>query len=89
MEIIVLTEVHKEMGADFGPGDAVTHPTAVHAAPADPDIPGDPGERTFCGKPTTQMEPHSYSPPGPGAPWYPSNLSGFRCATCNAALRSL
>ncbi|SFM44030.1 hypothetical protein SAMN04487980_1001307 [Streptomyces sp. cf124] len=50
MGIIVLTEVTKEMGDDYGPGDAVTHPVALYAAPADPDVSGDAADRTVCGR---------------------------------------
>lgn len=61
---------------------------AVHAAPADPDVPGDPDDRTFCGRPTLGMEPVPYEPAGPGAPWLPPNLRRRECPDCAAALRT-
>jgi hypothetical protein len=89
MEIIVLTEDRKEMGDDFGPGDAVAYPKGVHAAPADPDVPGDPAERTFCGKSTAGMERTHHSPSRPGQSWCPAGLARFRCDACDTALHSL
>lgn len=89
MRIIVLTELRKALGDDFGPGEAVTRAEAVHAAPADPDVPGDPGAKTFCGMSTEGMERHPYSPSRPGQSWYPAGVSRFRCPTCDRALRSL
>jgi hypothetical protein len=73
MEIIVVEEPSKQLSEDFGPGDAVAYIEAVHAAPADPTVPGDPAEHTFCGKSTRGMEKLSYRPSGPGAPWCPPN----------------
>jgi hypothetical protein len=46
MTIIVLRE---EMSQDFGPGHADSFIEAVHAAPADLDVPEAPDDRTFCG----------------------------------------
>lgn len=60
MAIIVLQEMDKQMPPDFGPGAAASFIAAVHAAPADPDVPGDPDDRTFCGRPTLGMEPVPY-----------------------------
>ncbi|MEU5366559.1 hypothetical protein ABZ354_24320 [Streptomyces sp. NPDC005925] len=88
MAIIVLRERRKELSKDFGPGDALSHIEAVHAAPADPDVPGDPGDRTFCGKPTLDMERVDYQPAGPGAPWLPPDMSRWACRDCAAALRA-
>jgi hypothetical protein len=86
MAIIVLTEVRKDMGDDYGPGEAVTHPVKVHAAPGDPDIPGDPADLTFCRKSTAGMEVRRHAPQGPGGSWYPAGLP--HCETCDQALRS-
>jgi hypothetical protein len=61
---------------------------AVHAAPTDADTPGSPAEQTLCGMGTADMETHSYHPTGPGASWYPPNLSPWVCQTCNQALRA-
>ncbi|MGI5478678.1 hypothetical protein [Streptomyces lavendofoliae] len=87
MAIIVLTQLQKKMSGDFGPGDAVPYPKAVHTAPADSDVPGDPADLTFWGKSTVGMEPHSSSPK-PGGTWYPGPLSRFKCDACDAVLRS-
>ncbi|CAD11999.1 hypothetical protein (plasmid) [Streptomyces coelicolor A3(2)] len=88
MTIVVLRELRKELSEDFGPGDAVDRIEAVHAAPADSDVSGDPDDRTFCGKPTLDMERVNYQPVGPGAPWLPPNMHAWECRDCAAALRS-
>ncbi|MDH6552058.1 hypothetical protein [Streptomyces sp. SAI-041] len=56
MAIVVLRELRKEPSEDFGPVEPVAYIEAVHAAPGDPDVSGDPDDRTFCGKPTLDME---------------------------------
>ncbi len=89
MAIIVLRELRKEMSQDFGPGHADSFIEAVHAAPADPDVPETPDDRTFCGRPTLDMERVNYQPAGPGAPWLPPNMTKWKCSDCAAALRSL
>lgn len=89
MAIIVLRELRRERSEDFGPGDPLSYIEAVHAAPADPDVSGDPGDRTFCGKPTLDMERVDYRPAGPGASWLPLNMRRWECAACAGALRSL
>jgi hypothetical protein len=88
MAIVVLRELRKELSKDFGPGDPLSYIEAVHAAPADPDVPGDADDRTFCGKPTLDMERVNYQPAGPGAPWLPPNMSDWECRDCAAALRA-
>ncbi|MFC8408593.1 hypothetical protein ACFUG9_34270 [Streptomyces griseoincarnatus] len=88
MAIIVLQELDKQMPPDFGPGAAASFIAAVHAAPADPDVPGDPDDRTLCGRPTLGMEPVPYEPAGPGAPWLPPKLRRWECPDCAAALRT-
>lgn len=88
MGIIVVEETRKEMGEDFGPGDAVAYNGAVHAAPADPSVPGDPADTTLCSKPTRGMEKLPYTPAGPGAPWYPRNKRQWVCRDCDEALHS-
>ncbi|MFD8621709.1 hypothetical protein [Streptomyces sp. NPDC059513] len=88
MRIIVVEEPGKQMSEDFGPGDAVAYIEAVHAAPADPAVPGDPADTTFCGEPTQGMDKLSYQPNGPGAPWYPPNKREWMCPDCDEALRS-
>lgn len=67
MAIVVLRELRKELSEDFGPGDQVSRIEAIHAAPANPETPGDVDDRTFCGKPTEHMERVNYQPQGPGA----------------------
>lgn len=86
MAIMVLRELRKEMSKDFGPGDPVAYIEAVHAAPVDPDVSGDPGDRTLCGKPTADMERVNYQPSGPGAPWLPPNMRRWECRACSAAI---
>src|SRR5690606_10416078 len=88
MAIVVLQELDKQSPPDFSPGAAASFIAAVHAAPADPDVPGDPDDRTFCGRPTRGMEPLSYKPAGPGAPWLPKNMRGWECPDCAAALQA-
>jgi hypothetical protein len=61
--------LRKEMSQDFGSGDPLSFIEAVHAATADPDVSGDPDDRTFRGKPTLDVERVNYQPAGPGAPW--------------------
>ncbi|CAL9643682.1 hypothetical protein SUDANB32_06403 [Streptomyces sp. enrichment culture] len=56
------------MPPDFGLGAAASFIAAVHAAMNDPDVPGDPGDRTFCGRPSRGTDPVPYEPAGPGAP---------------------
>ncbi|WP_413755037.1 hypothetical protein [Streptomyces sp. MMBL 11-3] len=88
MAIIVLRELRKEMSVDFGPGAADLFIEAVHAASVDPDIPGGADDRTFCGKPTLDMERVNYQPAGSDAPWLPQNMQDWECRDCSAALRS-
>lgn len=88
MEIIVVQELSKELSEDFGPGNALAYIRAVHAAQADPAVPGDPADTTFCGRPTSGMEKLSYSPSGPGASWCPPNKKQWKCTECDTALRS-
>jgi hypothetical protein len=88
MAIVMMIELRREMSRDFGPGDVVKPIAAVHAAPADPDTSGDPDDRTFCGRPTADMERRDYQPGGPGAPWLPPNLREWKCPDCDEALRS-
>jgi len=88
MTVIVLEEPRKEMSEDFGPGDVVSYIGKVHAAPADPFIPGDPADRTFCGKDTFGMDKLAYRPSAPGASWYPPNKRRWVCRDCDTALRA-
>ncbi|MFP8886778.1 hypothetical protein [Streptomyces mangrovi] len=82
MAVIVVEEPSKQLSQDFGPGDAVAYIEAVHATPADP------ADTTLCGKPTRGMEKLSYTPSGPGAPWYPPNKHKWMCRDCDEVLRS-
>ncbi|MGA5552644.1 hypothetical protein [Streptomyces pseudogriseolus] len=84
MAIIVL----QELVPDLGPGTEIPAIEAVHAAPADPDTPADPDDRTFCGKSTLDMERVPYEPAGPGALWLPPRLRRWACPDCAAALRA-
>ncbi|MDT0570331.1 hypothetical protein RM704_23155 [Streptomyces sp. DSM 3412] len=60
----------------------------MRAAPADPVVPGDPGDTTLCGEPTQGMDKLSYTPSGPGAPWFPPNNREWMCGDCDEALCS-
>jgi hypothetical protein len=86
MSVIVLQEMGKQVSADFGPGGAEPYIKSVHAAPADPAVPGDPAEETFCGKPTSGMERLPYKPHSPGDHWYPHIMSRWVCPECEQAL---
>jgi hypothetical protein len=88
MAIVVLRELRKELSEDFGQGDPLARIEAVHAAPADPSIVEDADDRTFCGKPTLDMERVNYQPAGPGEPWLPPNMRAWECRDCASALRS-
>ena len=59
----------------------------VHAAPADPNVPRDPGPRTFCGLDTSGLTVDPWEPTGPGSPWYPPQLHRQVCEDCDAAVR--
>ncbi|MFJ1975246.1 hypothetical protein ACIO93_42230 [Streptomyces sp. NPDC087903] len=87
MGIIVVEETRRQMSEDFGPGDPVAYIEAVHAAPADPSVPGDPTDTTLCGKPTRDIDKLSYTPASPGAPWCPPNKRQWMCRACDDALR--
>ncbi|AKZ53380.1 hypothetical protein SAM23877_0331 [Streptomyces ambofaciens ATCC 23877] len=89
MAIVVLRELRKKLPEDLGPGDPVSEIEAVHAGPADPDTPGGVGDRTFCGKPTLDMERVNYQGTQPGASWSPPDLKRWECSDCAEALRSL
>ncbi|WP_371483803.1 hypothetical protein [Kitasatospora sp. NBC_00315] len=87
--IIVLLELEPSTEVlDAGEVDVGARVRWVHAAPADPDVPEDPGPRTFCGLDTTPLEQEQYRPAGPGEPWYPPQHRTRRCRECVAALRS-
>ncbi|WP_037604592.1 hypothetical protein [Streptacidiphilus rugosus] len=88
MGVIVMVEPQTEHAPDLEAKSWVTGGLrAVHAALTDPDTPEDPADLTLCGKPTASMEKHSYHPQGPGATWYPPNLTPWQCTTCTQALR--
>lgn len=87
MAIVVLRELREELSEDLGPGDPVSRIEAIHAAPADPETPGDVDDRTFRGKPTEHMERVNYQPQGPGVPRLPPNTRPWECSGCADALR--
>jgi hypothetical protein len=88
MGVIVMVEPQAEHRPDLEAKSWVTGGLrAVHAALTDPDAPGDPAEQTLCGKATAAMEKHSYQPQGPGASWYPPNLTPWECKACSQVLR--
>jgi hypothetical protein len=88
MGIIGVEEPSKQLSEDFGPGDAVAYIEAVHAAPTDPAVPGDPTDTTLCGKSTRGMDKLPYRPSGSGAPWCPPNKHKWMCRDCDEALHS-
>lgn len=61
-------------------------PRQVHAAPADPDIPGDPGPRTFCGLDTGHLVQDDWHPQSPASPWFPPKWHNQVCKACHQAL---
>ncbi|MGW4897506.1 hypothetical protein ACWEQL_35440 [Kitasatospora sp. NPDC004240] len=87
--VIVLVELEPSTEVlDSGEVDVGARVRWVHAAPADPDAPEDPGPVTFCGIDTFDLERESYRPARPGEPWYPPSQRTRRCRECEAALRS-
>ncbi|MEY9874675.1 hypothetical protein ABH931_004175 [Streptacidiphilus sp. MAP12-33] len=83
LELEPATEV---VDAEVGETDIGARVRAVHAADADPDVPGKPSARARCGMSTDELEPEPYTPVGPGAPWYPPEYRTRRCLDCEAAL---
>ncbi len=87
--IVVLLELEpatEVVDADVGETDIGARVRAVHAAAADPEAPADPLARTLCGLDVDELEPESYTPAGPGAPWYPPEYRSRHCLDCDAAL---
>lgn len=72
MGIIVVEETRRQVSEDFGPGEVVAYNGAVHAAPADSSVPGDPADTTLRNKPTRGMEKLSYTPAGARLPLVPT-----------------
>jgi len=92
MAIIVLLELMEPADARVvqASGEPV-EPSAVrqvHAAPSDPDVPGDPGPTTACRRDTGAMLVEHWQPGGPGSRWFPPRWNGWICPTCDAAVRS-
>lgn len=88
--VVVLVELESSTEVlDEGEVDVGARIRWVHAAPADPDVPEDPGPVTFCGIDTGDLEREGYQPSGPGEPWYPPSQRTRRCRECEAALRAL
>ncbi|WP_371503078.1 hypothetical protein OG871_37930 [Kitasatospora sp. NBC_00374] len=92
MAVIVLLELLEPLDARvISVGEEPVDELAVrlvHAAPSDPDVPGDPGPLTACGLDTTGMLTEHWRPAGPGAGWYPPRWEGHICEQCAAAVRS-
>ncbi|MBF9068436.1 hypothetical protein [Streptacidiphilus fuscans] len=87
MGVIVMIEPQAEHTPDVeGKSWVVGGLRAVHAARAADDVAGDPADTTLCGLATAGMEKHSYHPSGPGASWYPPNLTPWECKACSRAL---
>jgi hypothetical protein len=59
----------------------------VHAAASDPDVPGDPGPTTACGRDTAAMLVEHWQPDGPGGHWWPPRWAGWICPACDSAAR--
>lgn len=90
MGVIVMVEPQTPHSPDLdGKSWVVGGLHAVHAALAAPDTPGDPAATTLCGLPTAGLEKHSYRPQGPGASWYPPNLTPWECKACSKALQQI
>nr|BEK62872.1 hypothetical protein KPHV_00990 [Kitasatospora purpeofusca] len=84
MDIVVLLELVEPLDAlVLGIGDPVDAMSVrrVHAAPSDPDAPGDPGALTVCGTDTAAMVVDRWSPQRPGQGWYPPRWAGCLCPT--------
>lgn len=92
MNLIVLVEPELQRVARLGSGgeEYVEGVRAVHAAAADPSVPGHPGDHTLCGADTQLMQTVDYRPSAPESPWYPPKWhgSGRVCPICDAAVRS-
>ncbi|MGW6913134.1 hypothetical protein ACWGB8_04825 [Kitasatospora sp. NPDC054939] len=70
----------------------VEHPvdprlTTVHAAVADPDVPGAAGPVTACGLATRGMVTDPWRPVRPEDRWYPPELLERLCPLCDRAVR--
>lgn len=87
MAIVVMRELREELSEDSGQGDAASRIKAVHAAPTDSGPHALPGEQTFCGRPTDDMERMDYEPSGPQE-WVPPDMESWACSECATAIRS-
>ncbi|MED7947653.1 MULTISPECIES: hypothetical protein [unclassified Streptomyces] len=89
MRLIVLLEPELQRVAPFGGAadEYVEGVRAVHAAGADPSVPGAPGGSTLCGADTRRMQAVDYRPAEPGSSWYPPKWhgSGKVCPHCDRA----
>ncbi|MEY9965335.1 hypothetical protein ABIA33_003377 [Streptacidiphilus sp. MAP12-16] len=90
MGVIVMIEPQAEHAPNFDAKNwVISGLRAVHAALTDPEVPEDPANQTLCGRATARMEKHSYQSQGPGASWYPPNLTPWECKACSQALRQI
>ncbi|GAA0680208.1 hypothetical protein GCM10010193_37340 [Kitasatospora atroaurantiaca] len=89
VSIVVLLEPELVRASALGDTtDYVEGVRAVHAAPADPSVPGNPDDLTFCGMDTGRMRRDPYQAPQPGATWYPPKWRGKVCSACDRVLRA-
>ncbi|MFI9332987.1 hypothetical protein ACIGZJ_36310 [Kitasatospora sp. NPDC052868] len=89
MSLIVLLEPRLQRVDHFGDSNVeqgyVEGVRAIHAAEADPSVPGDQSDHTLCGERTGRMQRSDYHPSSPGATWYPPRWhgSGLVCSRCD------
>ncbi|GAB2717520.1 hypothetical protein [Kitasatospora kifunensis] len=96
MAVIVVLELIEPTDARMiAASGEPAEPTAVrrvHAAPSDPDVPGDPGPTTVCGRETSVMLKEHWEPSGPGQRWWPPRWAGWIvngiCQTCEKGVRA-
>ncbi|WP_326844556.1 hypothetical protein OHB33_41145 (plasmid) [Streptomyces sp. NBC_01558] len=81
--------VTRELSKNRGPGLSDPDIKAVHAVPAATDLLGLPGDWTFCGEPTADMERLDYQAAGPGELWLPPDMTRWKCSGCADALQAL
>ncbi|MFD8316298.1 MULTISPECIES: hypothetical protein [Kitasatospora] len=92
MALIVLLELMEPADARvvLASGEPVESSAVrqVHAAPSDPDVPGDPGSTTACGRETSGLIVEHWTPSGPGGRWWPPRWAGRICPDCAKAVRA-
>ncbi|MEU0786926.1 hypothetical protein ABZ341_35835 [Streptomyces sp. NPDC006173] len=82
MRIIVMRELRKKLSEGIGTDGPSACIKAVHAASIEESALSLPGDRTFCGEPTADMERTRYQPAGPASPWLPPSMADWECPRC-------